>query len=213
MNISVNGFSPENLERVYTGEPALVEGSGKLPSEALSVKEFETAGLAAEGMTYEEIAAHLGRSLGTVRSHLRGTYAKLGICTKSGLAGYFPIDPEDPRLAGKTLGQLGPRTLEVVEGFTQGKVYKTIASDMDVSASTAKTHMHAASKIWVDCPDSPTITRTANGIRADYLRRINEAGNDVSRHLSDFALYNLVEYEHRIRELFGLPDVAEEAAA
>ena len=53
---------------------------------ALSLRQREVARLAANGMTSSEIAAVLGRSTETVRSHLREAYQRLGVGSRGELA-------------------------------------------------------------------------------------------------------------------------------
>ena len=45
----------------------------------LSAREIEVLALAASGLTYKEIAMHLGISTRTARNHLAHIYSKLGI--------------------------------------------------------------------------------------------------------------------------------------
>lgn len=205
MSISANGFSPENLERIYVGEPALVGRRERLPSDALTDREFQVAGLAAESLSYEAIALEVGRSIGTIRGQLSLAYKRLGIGTKLGLAGYFPLDRDDPRLQGKTLGQLSPRVLEAIEILSQGKDYRAISEVMYVEQGTVRGYIKHASGVWTGFQGGLAIIRIANGIRANYARKIAENGKSVSGHLGSFALHSLVDYEPRIRELFGFP--------
>ena len=51
----------------------------------LTPREKEIALLAADGMSSDEIALRLGISVHTINSHLRRTYAKLGITTRAQL--------------------------------------------------------------------------------------------------------------------------------
>jgi DNA-binding CsgD family transcriptional regulator len=67
--------------------------------EALTPRELQTAGLAAEGMSNREIAAALYVTLKTVEWHLKHTYGKLGISSRAELARALarPVaPPEDP---------------------------------------------------------------------------------------------------------------------
>ena len=56
------------------------------PSE-LTATELRVAELAAQGMANKQIAASLVVTVNTVEFHLRNTYAKLGIRSRSQLAG------------------------------------------------------------------------------------------------------------------------------
>lgn len=59
----------------------------------LTPKEFTVARLYAEGRTYKEIARELALSPATVRHHLRGAFARLGIRNKAELAWFFGGGP------------------------------------------------------------------------------------------------------------------------
>ena len=69
----------EELSRVGARKPA---GAGELTATELRVAE-----LAAQGMANKQIAASLVVTVNTVEFHLRNTYAKLGIRSRSQLAG------------------------------------------------------------------------------------------------------------------------------
>lgn len=65
-----------------------VTGLGAAPRwSRLTPRESEVAGLASEGMTNRAIAAHLGISCRTVENQLSRAYAKLGISSRTDLAG------------------------------------------------------------------------------------------------------------------------------
>lgn len=57
--------------------------SAKAPSPALSPREQEIIDLLARGQLYKEIAAHLGLSVETVRTHLRNIYEKLQVRSRT----------------------------------------------------------------------------------------------------------------------------------
>ena len=68
------------------GAPARVAsapGLAAADAPTLSEREREVLRLLADGYRYEQVAALLGLSLGTVRTYVRRTYAKLGVSTKS----------------------------------------------------------------------------------------------------------------------------------
>lgn len=209
MSISISGFDPENLGRVYLGEPALVGDQERLPEDVLSDREYEIAALAASDKTYKEIAEETGCTVSTVRVHLHNAYGALDIYSKTGLVGYFPFDPGDPRLQGKVLGQLSMRSLEVVEELSRGKTYGIAAAKLSIGESTARTHVHNAANMWTDCQSAVSIIGVACGIRAAYARKITERGGDISELLSKFALSNLVHHEYSIRTILGMLDTLE----
>ncbi len=64
--------------------------------EALTPRELQTAGLAAEGMSNREIAATLYVTLKTVEWHLKHTYGKLGISSRAELARALAPRPLPP---------------------------------------------------------------------------------------------------------------------
>ncbi len=63
------------------------------PVEPLTSREREVALLAAGSMTSKEIAARLVLSIRTVNNHLQACYAKLGISSRSELAGALALGP------------------------------------------------------------------------------------------------------------------------
>jgi DNA-binding NarL/FixJ family response regulator len=65
--------------------------------EALTPRELQTAGLAAEGLSNREIASALYVTLKTVEWHLKHTYGKLGISSRAELARALarPVPPPD----------------------------------------------------------------------------------------------------------------------
>lgn len=68
------------------GAPAAVVTTKELTAAeapTLSERERDVLRLLADGYRYEQVAALLGLSLGTVRTYVRRTYAKLGVSTKS----------------------------------------------------------------------------------------------------------------------------------
>ena len=67
--------------------------------EALTPRELQTAGLAAEGMSNREIADALYVTLKTVEWHLKHTYGKLGISSRAELARALtrPLPPPGTR--------------------------------------------------------------------------------------------------------------------
>lgn len=200
--IGVPGFSPENIERIYLGEPALVGAKEKPAEDVLSDREYEVAQLAVQGFVYKTIAGEVGRSLSMVRTHLHSVYSALGVSSHIELAGFFPLDSDDPLLEGKTLGQISPRGLEVTEGLSVGSNYKTIAIGMGISLSTVRTHLHNAMEVWPGCKGKAVnATRIANGVRASYTSRINGNGRSIRGRTDGYALHNLVDHEQRIRGL------------
>lgn len=63
----------------------------------LTTRQREVSVLAARGATAQEIADHLGRSLHTVRSHLKATYRALGVSNRVELAHALELLPDSDR--------------------------------------------------------------------------------------------------------------------
>lgn len=60
--------------------------SRRAPTSILTPRESEVAGLVAQGLTNQQIAAQLFLSVRTVESHVRGALAKVGISSRTELA-------------------------------------------------------------------------------------------------------------------------------
>jgi DNA-binding NarL/FixJ family response regulator len=67
----------------HPAAPAKETPSGKVGGMRLSPREQEVMERLAEGFLYKEIAAELGISLETVRTHIRNTYEKLHVRTRT----------------------------------------------------------------------------------------------------------------------------------
>lgn len=64
-----------------SGEPAEHRWPGQ--EHGLSMREAEMLGFVARGMTNQEIAQHCFLSLNTVKTHIRGAYAKIGVTRRA----------------------------------------------------------------------------------------------------------------------------------
>ncbi|HEX5455825.1 MAG TPA: LuxR C-terminal-related transcriptional regulator [Candidatus Saccharimonadales bacterium] len=155
-----------------------------------------------KAVTIRRFQANSGSAYLLIRTHLHTIYRNLGVSSKLDLVAFFPIDQEDDLLDGKTLGQLRPRELEIMEGISVGVPYKAIAARSHLSVSTIRTHIHNAQQRWPDCDGRAAIlTRVANGIRASYISRVNGNGRRILGNMGGYALHNLVDHEDRIIEL------------
>jgi DNA-binding NarL/FixJ family response regulator len=70
------------------------------PSDELTEAELRVAVLAAAGRHNKEIAAELFLGVGTVERHLTNAYRKLGVRSRTELAGRFSREQEQPRHGG-----------------------------------------------------------------------------------------------------------------
>jgi DNA-binding NarL/FixJ family response regulator len=68
--------------RLAPGRPGGQAPGGARP-EALSPREFQVLDLITRGFSYPEVAAQMGVSVSTVRTHVRNIYGKLGVHSKT----------------------------------------------------------------------------------------------------------------------------------
>jgi DNA-binding CsgD family transcriptional regulator len=86
------------IELRAAGEHARRHGTQTAPtSDVLTAQEAQISRLAGAGASNPEIAARLFISPATVAYHLRKVFAKLGITSRSQLAGALPGGPAGPR--------------------------------------------------------------------------------------------------------------------
>lgn len=206
MNVSVFGFNRENMERVYRGEPALHNGA---PLEDLIPEDrYKIAALSAEDHSTDEIAEQLDIGRGTVIRQKHLLYKQLEISTNTALAGFFPLDPEDPSLEGKLLSQLTLKQLKVIQIFSMGVSSQMISFKLNRSASNAGKHLSNASRTWFgnEQPTNTGVVRVANGIRANYAPSFpkDQDGGFSETTMGRLALPELVTYEPGIRVAHGL---------
>jgi LuxR family transcriptional regulator, maltose regulon positive regulatory protein len=70
---------PERHSAEHALLPAGADNGTALPVDALSQRELEVLGLAATGLSNQEIAERLYISIGTVKSHIHNVFGKLGV--------------------------------------------------------------------------------------------------------------------------------------
>lgn len=63
------------------------------PCDSLSQREWDVAAAFGDGMSYKEVARHLGIAPGTVRNHLSAVYSKLGVSNKAELVNILKASP------------------------------------------------------------------------------------------------------------------------
>lgn len=204
--ISDTGFGPKNMERIYLGKPAFVDGM--TPESALGEEEYQIALLAADGLGRSKIANDLNMPMKEVEEYLRyiNTTLRTG-GSRTPLAGFFPIDPEDPVLTGKYLRQLTPEMRKAMQAISTGKTPDTLEAELSIPASSLRNHPAYLARKWF--PERHTHSavralRTVNAIRAIYVREFEKNGLDISKFMGKFAIPNLVKFEPFIIDFFDL---------
>jgi len=80
-------FSPKISQTVaksfWLSAPAPAPMSDAPPATALTPREREVLDLVCTGASYREIGCALGVSLGTIQTHIKSIYAKLGVASKA----------------------------------------------------------------------------------------------------------------------------------
>ena len=201
------GLDPENIARVYRGEPALV-GEREV-QDVLTPRVFEIASCAAEGLTYQEIADRVDRALPTIRTQLHTAYTEMNVSEKYSLVAYFPPAWDDALLEGKRLvnleGVTATARLEILESLSTGMHHKAIAHERGIKTSTVRTHIHHIGNIWTDARGSVRTLRAANGLRSRYVRAIESAtGTMEPEDIVHLTLPRLVELEPAIRKRYAV---------
>lgn len=202
MNELDQGFSPENIERIYLGEPPLVYGE---PIEdALSDRQHQVTKLYAGGLTHQQIAAELGTTQSSTTALLSRAYNLLGVNYVYGLASYFPLDLDDPKLENRILGEFSPLQLQILEGLSKGLSCTAIAEELNYNRNTVGSNLKRTTSIWSDLDRPLEVIKVANAIRATYTQEYTRRGGDISKRLGEFALPSIVSYEPQLRNLAGL---------
>lgn len=199
----VDGFEPANIERIYRGQPALIDG--REPRDVLSPRQFEALGHVAEGMTYEETAEAMELALPTATEHIRRGYLKTGRPYKTALAAYFPISPDDDLLRDKRLSDLRPSSLSIIEGLSTGLGYAMVAHKKSIETSSARTATYYAIQAWSEDKGLTKVIRVASALRAGYVRLMEASPFRIEpEYTTGLALTDLAEAEPDIREAYGL---------
>jgi DNA-binding CsgD family transcriptional regulator len=200
---SVKGFNPENVKRIYLGQPALVDG--RPPTDVLSREQLDAVSLIADGLTYTEAAKELQIRQSTLSGRVNRAYGRLGISSSIQLAGFLPLDPDNPMLEDKKLQDLGLGDLRAVEGLSKGMDTDGVATKLKTTRNSVVSRLnYAATSKWPDCEVPTNVVRVANGLRAVYAQEFAKSGKATDKLLAGLALNKLVQYEPRIISLFDL---------
>jgi hypothetical protein len=166
------GFSRENVERIYHGKPALIDG--QLPTEILQGERLQIMSLVAEGLKNREIGAVMEEmDVYDMRQHIAFGLNQLGIVSRSQLAGFFPFDPEHKAVRGKKLADLptGVLGLTIVQDLSIGRPYSEIAAER-YGSNPLGGALHYLTKVWPDAKGGLLLTRVMNALRASCLQAI-----------------------------------------
>ncbi|HYH36282.1 MAG TPA: hypothetical protein VD706_02165 [Candidatus Saccharimonadales bacterium] len=173
------GFSQENISRIYEGIPALIDG--REPAEVLTDEQFAVLRGVAHGLEIkqiEEIVERRGVTFDTAANILREGCESLGITHRVQIAGYFPLNPDHALLQNTMLADLGPGRLDTLQGLSIG-----LSCDQLDSSYTLSTRTHYAgsiNKAWPHVRNAVTGVAVANALRAKYIKAIEGPTRAVS---------------------------------
>lgn len=200
------GFDPENILRIYRGEPALFDGEEA--SEVLTPRQLEAASQFARGLKQIAIAENMDITVDTTRVHLRSAYRRLKIVSRHDLVAYFPIDQGDKLLRGKEFADFEPipDQLDILEALSVGLSYKQIAEQRKVPVSSLWSRIIYIKSIWPDVRGTVRPLRVANGLRAKYIRAIEAASGEMEPEgIQQFTLPRLMRLEPAILDSYIEP--------
>lgn len=167
------GFNPGELERIYSGQPVLVNGVA--PELVLGARQFETLSLVVRGLQDRRISEEMGIVVSTVRTNVREGYKRLGISARPQLAAYFPFDPDDELVKGKKFADLGKSSgrLEILQALSAGMRIPEAAAHLSISPEAVYSSIYQTGMIWPDTKAMVTLTGVANAIRTRYVQSID----------------------------------------
>jgi DNA-binding NarL/FixJ family response regulator len=111
--------------------------------EPLTERETEVLALLRGPLLTREIAAELGLSPNTVKTHIRAIYRKLGVCTRATAVSRYPSLRIRPARHPGLPEPLTEREIEVL-GLLRGSLpLREIAAELRLSPNTIKTHIRA----------------------------------------------------------------------
>jgi len=193
-----DGFSQENVERIYRGEPALVDG--QLPVDVLSTERWEALSLNVGGLREGEIRQEMGVDKHDVRLSIALGLSDLGVVSRSQLAGFFPLDQEDPVLAGKNLADLpGGKARDMLQALTIGQPYQ--AASLEIGSP----NLNYIRQVWsdIDARGAIALTQIANALRARSVQAIEaRLGTIDGEYLREFTLPVVAAIEPAVGRLF-----------
>lgn len=197
------GFSPENVIRIYHGEPALL--GRDVPANLLEEREFEAIACLADGLTQREVAEVLGKPGELVERSIQRDRNRLGILDSLQLAGYFPLDPDHGAVGDKKLADLEavPHGLDILEAISVGKRNKQIAAAAGINRSHIRKRLSDMEGVWEDVEGGLMLARVAGAIRTRYVRAVEASPGIIQpKHIPLFTLPRLARMEPRIHREF-----------
>lgn len=192
------GFTPDNVWRIYHGRKALINGwdaQGVLPRRV-----FEATTYFADGLAPDEVAEAMQLPDADMNGYLHEARKRLGITTDYQLAGFFPMSPDYGAVQEKKLGDFtgDPQTLRVLELMSVGK---------PVAESDLQPHMEVVEGVWSDIEGGIMAVRVANALRGRYIQAIEaQPGAIPEEGITRLSLPVLAVLEPRIETEFLNPD-------
>lgn len=196
------GFSPENIDRIYHGQAALVDGEE--PGDVLTPEEFEVLSHVADGLPNGEVAVEMYISPSTASRLVKSGFERLGVLEKFQLAGYFPLGPEHELVKDKKFADFGERNrrLDTLQGLTVGLDYGRIAADQGLTVPSVETHVSKSTGTWANIRWPLMVTMAVNAMRAKYVRAVEADPEAMEQDLlGDSTLPELKEAEPEILRL------------
>jgi hypothetical protein len=189
------GFSPENVERIYRGLPALVDGQE--PGALLREDQITAVLGRISGLTLEEVAATEDVGRNAISQRVLAAYRRLGVRANHQAAGYFPLDPDSPLLEGKRLADLVPGQLDTLQGFSMGFTYEQLVpADSRYTLRSRRKHTGTINSIWPDVHGGLMGTAVVNALRAKYVKAVEGPSGLVQwQDIDALSLPELVEVE------------------
>jgi DNA-binding NarL/FixJ family response regulator len=83
INAGALGYLFKDITAEQPASPPQLSSTPAPQSEALTAREYEILVMANKGFSYEEVALKLGISIHTVRTHVKRSYAKLQVNSKT----------------------------------------------------------------------------------------------------------------------------------